>query len=529
MYATGDAIAPSPWAGRREWIGLAVLLLASVVYAMDLTVLHLAVPHLSADLEPTSAQLLWIIDIYGFLVAGSLITMGTLGDRIGRRKLLLIGAVGFSVTSMIAAFATSAEMLIAARALMGVAGATVAPSTLSLIFNMFRDPQQRAIAIGMWISAFSAGGAIGPVLGGVLIEFFWWGSVFLLALPVMGLLLALGPRVLPEFRDPDARRLDLLSAVMSLAALLATMFALKETAQDGFGPLPAASFLAGLAIGALFVRRQLTLADPLIDIRLFRIPSFSASLVTNLLGVFVAFGYFLFIAQYLQLVLGLSPLQAGLWSLPSALGFIVSSNLAPRFVRRFRPAFVLGACLALAALALTMLLLVTPSSGLAVLVAASVLVSLALAPMFALTTELIVGAAPPERAGAASAISETGSEVGGAVGIAVLGSAGTAVYRSAVAGGLPIGIPPEAAEVARDTLGGAMGVAQQLPAELALPLIEVAQSAFVQGLHAAAAISAAIAIVAAIVAVTLLRHVGASPDVEQTPEADAVGAVGTPS
>ncbi|MCI0355021.1 MAG: MFS transporter, partial [Acidobacteria bacterium] len=266
-----NAVTP-PRASRREWMGLAVLALACVLYAMDLTVLHLAVPSLSAELKPTSAQLLWIVDIYGFLVAGSLITMGTLGDRIGRRRLLLIGAAAFGVASVFAAFSTSVEMLIASRALMGVAGATLAPGTLSLIFNMFRDPGQRAAAIGVWISSFSAGGAIGPVLGGVLLEYFWWGSVFLLALPVMALLLVLGPRVIPEYRDPDARRLDLRSAAMSLTAILAVIYGLKQTAQDGFGALPAASILAGLAVGLLFLRRQRRLADPLIDLRLFRIP-----------------------------------------------------------------------------------------------------------------------------------------------------------------------------------------------------------------------------------------------------------------
>ncbi|MHB1133180.1 MAG: MFS transporter, partial [Chloroflexota bacterium] len=226
--------ATTPPAGRREWIGLAVLALACVLYAMDLTVLHLAVPQISADLKPSSAQLLWIIDVYGFLVAGSLITMGTLGDRIGRRKMLLIGAAAFSLISVLAAFSNSAEMLIVSRALMGVAGATVAPSTLSLIFTMFTDPRQRSTAIGVWISAYSAGSALGPVLGGVLLEYFWWGSVFLLALPVMALLLVLGPRVLPEYRDPEAGRLDLLSAAMSLAAVLGVIFGLNEMAQGGF-------------------------------------------------------------------------------------------------------------------------------------------------------------------------------------------------------------------------------------------------------------------------------------------------------
>src|SRR5688500_2500238 len=437
---TGMTTAEAPRATHREWIGLLVLALACLVYAMDLTVLHLAVPSLSADLKPSSAQLLWIVDIYGFVFAGSLITMGTLGDRIGRRKLLMIGAAAFSVTSVIAAFSTGPEMLIASRALMGVAGAILAPSTLSLIFNMFPDPRQRSIAIGMWMSAFSAGGAIGPVLGGVLLEDFWWGSVFLLALPVMALLLVLGPRLLPEFRDPKAGRLEPMSAAMSLAAVLGVIYGLKEIAQDGFGLLPALSIFAGLFVGAWFVRRQLTLSDPMIDISLFRIPSFAAALATNVLGIFIAVGYFLFIAQYLQLVLGLSPLEAGLWSLPSAVGFIVGSNIAPWIIHRFRPAFVLGTSLALAAVGLGMLLFVGESSGLAVIVMASLVISLAFSPMFNLTTELIVGSAPPERSGAASGISETGAEFGGALGISILGSIVTAVYRSSIASGVTAGV-----------------------------------------------------------------------------------------
>lgn len=497
-------------ATRREWIGLAVLALGSLVYAMDLTVLHLAVPRLSADLKPSSVQLLWIIDIYGFLVAGSLITMGTLGDRIGRRKLLMIGAGAFAVTSVLAALSTNAEMLIASRALMGVAGATLAPSTLSLIFNMFPHPRQRSIAIGVWVSAFSAGSAIGPVLGGLLLQLFWWGSVFLLALPVMALLLVLGPRVLPEYRDPNAGRLDLLSAAMSLIAMLGVIYSLKETAQDGFGLVPALSLFIGLVVGALFMRRQLTLTDPMIDLRLFRIPTFSAALGTNVLGVFVAVGYFLFLAQYMQLVLGLSPLEAGLWSVPSAVAFIIGSNLAPRFMHRLRPAFVIAASLVLAAVGLVMLFWVgSDSSGLAVLVTASVIVSLAFSPMFNLTTELVVGSAPPERAGAASGVSETGAELGAALGISILGSIGTAVYRSELFRNLPPGVPPTVAETARDTLGAAVSVAGQLPARLGVALLDGARDAFVQGLHVVAGVSAVIALSAAVVAVLVFRHLPA--------------------
>ncbi len=265
-------------ATRREWIGLAVLTLAALVYAMDLTVLNLAIPIISEELQPTSVQLLWMIDIYGFLVAGLLVTMGTLGDRIGRRRLLLAGAAGFALASLFAAFSTGPDMLIAARAVMGVAGATIAPSTLSLIFTMFLDPRQRSTAIGVWIAAYSAGGAIGPVLGGVLLEFFWWGSVFLIGVPVMALLLLLGPRTLPEYRDPNAGRIDLVSVALSLLAILGVVYGLKQLAQDGLSAQPVLVIVAGLLLGFLFVRRQLRLESPIIDVRLFRIPAFSASL-----------------------------------------------------------------------------------------------------------------------------------------------------------------------------------------------------------------------------------------------------------
>src|SRR5262245_14578721 len=258
---------PDSRAGRREWGGLAVLGLPTLIVAMDLTVLQLAVPHLSADLQPSSSQLLWIVDIYGFMVAGSLITMGTLGDRIGRRRLLLIGAAGFGVASLLAAFSTSAEMLITARALLGVAGATLLPSTLALIRTMFVDLRQRATAIGVWAAIFSAGTAIGPVLGGVLLEQFWWGSVFLLGVPLMAALLVVGPMLLPESLDPEAGRLDLISAILSLAAVLAVIYGLKQIAENGWGPQAALSIVAGLIVGVVFLKRQRRLADPLIDLR----------------------------------------------------------------------------------------------------------------------------------------------------------------------------------------------------------------------------------------------------------------------
>jgi MFS transporter, DHA2 family, multidrug resistance protein len=500
-------------AGRREWIGLSVLALACLLYVMDLTVLHLAVPAISEDLQPTSAQLLWIIDIYGFMVAGFLVTMGTLGDRIGRRKLLLIGAAAFGAVSIVAAFSTTPEMLIGSRAALGIAGATLAPSTLSLIFAMFEDPGQRSRAVAIWISAFSVGGAIGPVLGGVMLEYFWWGSVFLLALPVMALLLILGPIVLPEYKAPDAGRLDLVSAAMSLVAILSIIFGLKQTAQDGLGPTPIATIVLGLIVGALFVRRQFTLADPMIDLRLFRIPSFSAALAINVLSIFVAVGYFLFVAQYLQLVLGLSPLEAGIWSVPSAIGFVVGSNLAPRIVRRLRPAYVMAASLAVAAAGLAVLTRVgTDPDGLAVVVAASVVISLGLAPVFGLTTEMIVGSAPPERAGAASGVSETGAELGGALGISILGSIGVAIYRGEVARALPSDLPAAVVDAARDTLGAAVAVAAELPGAVGDTIVTVAREAFVEGMAVAASISAVVAVGVAILAVVALRDIRLDPE-----------------
>jgi DHA2 family multidrug resistance protein-like MFS transporter len=489
----------APKAGRREWIGLAVIALPCLLYAMDLTVLNLAVPSLSKDLRPTSAQLLWIVDIYGFMVAGSLITMGTVGDRIGRRKLLMIGAAAFGSASVLAAFSTSAEMLIATRALLGLAGATLAPSTLSLIRNMFLDAQQRTVAIGVWISSYSVGGAIGPLIGGILLEHFWWGSVFLVGVPVMVLLLVVGPILLPEFRDPDAGRVDLISAALSLVGVLLVIYGLKQIAQNGWAWLPALSIVAGVGVGVVFVRRQRGLADPLIDLRLFQVPAFSAALAAYTLATFVAFGVFVFIAQYLQLVLGLSPMQAGLWTTPFAVAFIVGSTVTPRIVRYVRPAFVMAGGLVIAAVGFGLLTQVSGPSALAILVTSFVTFCLGLAPVFTLATDVIIGSAPPERAGAASALSETGSELGGALGIAILGSVGTALYRSVMAGTTLNGIPPDAAVAARDTLGGALAVASRLPDPLGTELLSAARGAFGQAMTLTALISIAVVIVTAII------------------------------
>src|SRR5919201_1536528 len=338
--------------------------------------------------------------------------MGTLGDRIGRRELLLVGAAAFGIVSVMAAFSRSTEMLIASRALLGVAGATLAPSTLSLVRNLFQDERQRTSAIAVIITSYSVGGAIGPLVGGTVLQLFWWGAVFLISVPVMVLLLALGPRLLPEYRDPAAGRPDLASAALSLGAVLLVIFGIKQTAQDGLSALSGASVVVGIVLGVVFARRQIGLADPFVDVRLFRVPAFSASLATYAFAILVLFGGFLFLPQYLQLVLGLSPLEAGLWTPPWALGFVVGSNLTPVIARRFRPAPVMVGGLALATVGFLVFTQIDAASGFAAIVAGSVAFSLGSAPLFTLTNDLIIGSAPPERAGAAARISETSAEFG---------------------------------------------------------------------------------------------------------------------
>jgi DHA2 family multidrug resistance protein-like MFS transporter len=500
---TASAGGPPASATRREWIGLAVIALPCVLYSMDLTVLNLAVPTLVRDLSPSSAELLWIIDVYGFMVAGFLITMGTLGDRIGRRRLLLIGAAAFGLASILAAFATTAPMLIATRALLGVAGATLAPSTLSLIRNMFADERERTKAIGIWISSYSVGGAIGPLVGGVMLEHYWWGSVFLLAVPVMVLLLAVGPFLLPEFRDPAAGRLDLASVVFSLGAVLLTMYGIKRIAESGISWLYFGCVAAGAAIGMLFLRRQRSLADPFLDLRLFQVPAFRAALVVYALGAFTMFGIYIFVTQYLQLVLGMSPLHAGVWTIPWSLAFVVGSMLTPRLVARVQLARAMTIGLLVAAGFFTVLTQVRGELALAAIVVGTVGSALGLAPLFTLGNDLVVSTAPAERAGSASALSETSAELSGALGIGLFGSIGTVLYGRALAV-LPVELSPELAHSARSTLGGAVAVAETLDREAGAALLAAARAGFLDGMQVTALIAAVLMLAAvALVARTL--------------------------
>lgn len=493
-------------ATSKEWIGLGVIAFPCILYSMDLTVLNMTVPYLSADLHPTNTQLLWIVDIYGFMLASSLITMGTIGDRIGRRKLLLIGAGAFGVASVAAALSTSPEMLIATRALLGITGATLAPSTLSLIRNMFMDARQRTFAIGIWSISYAVGAVLGPVGGGVMLEHFWWGSVFLMAVPVMILLLITGPLLLPEFKNPNPGRLDIFSAALSLVSVLLIVYGLKHIASNGINEHSFITIGLGVVIGAYFIYRQKRITHPLIDLELFKDPHFRGPVFINTFIFFVLFGSLLFVAQYLQLVKGLSPLHAGYWTIPMASGLVVGSILGPIIVAHVKPSYVISAGFTIAAIGFYMTSRTHDAGDLMTLVTGSFVSYSGLAITITLATDMIVGAAPPDRAGAASAIAETSSEMGGSLGIAVLGAVSTSIYRTDVTNALPPNVPPEIATLSKDTFAEVVIAVPHLPEALQGPVLLHAREAFMHSLEVSTGISAGISVFIGLTTLWLLRH-----------------------
>ncbi|WP_104202835.1 MFS transporter [Billgrantia saliphila] len=512
-------------AGIREWAGLAVLALPTLLLGLDVTILYLALPAMAVDLQPNSTQALWIMDAYGFMIAGFLITMGTLGDRIGRRRLLLIGALAFATASVIAAYATSATMLIAARAALGVAGATLMPSTLALISNLFGVARQRALAIGIWATMFALGMAAGPVVGGLLLDRFWWGAAFLIAVPVVGVLLVAAPLLLPEHRAITHGRLDLVSVLLSLMAILLAIYGLKEMARVGWAPAPAVSLVTGVGLAILFVRRQYRLAHPLLDMRLFASRTFSAALLVLLIGLIGVAGVMLLVTQYLQLVAGLSPWVAGLWMGPPALMMVAAGIAAPLIARRVRPGHVVAGALALSAPGYWLLVGVDISpEGVGVAVAGFSLVYLGLGTLAALGTDLVVSSAPADRAGSAAAMSEMVQELGVALGVALLGSLATFVYRTRMSESNLDDLPFEVAGVVEEGLWGAVSATGHLPAEIVLE----AQRAFTAGLNVTGAIGGIGILALASVAAVFLRHVHALDEAVPSEAAEGRGSCPIP-
>lgn len=488
--------------GWRGWAALVVLMLPVLLVSVDNTVLSFALPAISLDLAPTSAQQLWIIDAYPLVLASLLVTMGVLGDRFGRRRMLLIGATGFGVVSALAAFAPTAALLIAARAGMGVFGAMLMPSTLSLLRSVFTNRDQRRLAIAIWAAGFSAGAALGPIVGGVLLEHFSWGSVFLMAVPVLIPLLVLAPLLVPESRDPNPGRIDVISILLSLAALVPAVYAIKELAVHGPASTAPVLFLVGIAFAVLFVRRQLRLETPMLDMALFRRGSFSGAILVNLLSVIALVGFLYFVAQHLQLVAGLSPFHAGLALVPGLLAMIAAGLLVVPLSRRFSPRVIVPAGLAVSVLAYVAIALTAGAGAVLTLTIAFVALGIGIGIAETVSNELILSSAPPEKAGAASAVSETAYELGAVLGTAVLGGLLTALYRANLV--VPEGVPAGAAEASRETLAGAVAAAGELEPALAAQLRDAAAHAFDAGVGITAFIGAGLIIVAAVIAATTL-------------------------
>ncbi len=497
-------LTPRPTAGAREWAALAVLMLPVLLVSVDNTALSFALPTISQALRPTGAQLLWIVDVYPLVLAGLLVPMGAFGDRIGRRRLLLVGGTGFAAVSAASAFAPTAEALVAGRAAMGFFGAMLMPATLSLLRNIFLDPAQRRIAIAVWAGGFSGGAALGPVVGGFLLNHFWWGSVFLMSVPVLVPLLVLGPLLVPESRDPRPGPVDVPSVLLAMLAMTPVVYGIKAATASGelFHGLLSAAF--GVLAGVLFVRRQAVLEHPVLDLDLFRSPGFRGGVTVNVLGNVGLYGFLFMLTQYLQLVVGLDPMTAGLTMVPGLALTVLAGFLAVRAVRRFSARTVITAGMLVSAAGFLVVALADLSAdgGHVVVLAAFCLVGTGIGFAETLSNDLVLTAAPPHKAGAASAISETGYEVGAVLGTAVLGGLLTAFYQRHL--DLPAALGAGSSAAAQETLGGAVEIADGA-GSLGPAVREAAFDAFTAGMHWTALVMTAVVLLSGLTVARVLR------------------------
>ncbi|MFC9297298.1 MFS transporter [Streptomyces sp. NPDC057011] len=520
---------PSPWqrvraasGGANRWVVLAVLCVSLVLVALDATILHVAVPSVTEDLRPGSIELLWIVDAYPLVCAALLILFGTLGDRVGRRRILLLGYGLFGVASAMAALADNAQVLIAARALLGIGGAMIMPATLSILRQVFPDRRERALAIGIWTAVAAIGAASGPVLGGFLVQHFWWGSVFLINIPLMALILPLGRWLLPESKGAADGPWDVLGAVMAAAGVLGSVLGIKRLGAER--QLLDAQALVPLALGVvllvLFVRRQKRRAHPLIDMRMFSRAAFSTSVGCIVLAMLALVGLELIAVQYLQLVLHLSPLETGLRLLPLTFAAMAAGATGSYTLARIGPRTMVSLGFLLTAGAVLLLTFMGQHDRPVLLTAGFILLGFGLQTTLFAAYESMLSEAPAATAGGAASIGETSYQLGAGMGIALLGSVMNAAYRPGLEG-VP-GVSAADSAGAANSLGEAYQIAAQLGGPAGESLYAAARHAFVHGLHVTLVVSAGLLFAGAVMALKLPKVMecgapGGGPDAVRLP------------
>lgn len=501
---------------RRRWWTLGVMALSLLVIGLDNTILNVALPTLVRELGASASQLQWMVDAYILVFAGLLLTMGALGDRFGRRRALSIGLLLFGLGSLGAAFSGSANTLIATRAAMGIGGALIMPSTLSIITNVFSGAE-RGRAIAAWAAVSGLGIIGGPVLGGWLLEHFWWGSVFLVNVPIVLIAVLAGYFLVPESKDPNATPLDPIGAGLSIVGLSALVYAIIEAPANGWtDPLILAGFAIAAVLLGLMVWWELRTPHPMLQMSFFRNPRFSAASASITLVFFAMFGTVFLIAQYLQFVLGFTPFEAGLRVMPVAT-LIVAAPLSARLTEKFGSKVVVTAGLVIVATALTILAAVDVEGGYGRVALALSIMGFGMGMTMAPATDSIMGSLPLAKAGVGSAMNDTTRQVGGALGVAVLGSVLASTYSAAMNPVVAV-LPPPAAELALDSVGGAARVAAQI-GEAGAELLRAAASAFVDGMGNAVLVAAGVALIGAVVSAAFLPSRATEAQVDVSDEA----------